>query len=196
MIELFHHLTKLAATHVHAVHKSFSFFSGRMFLNLLIVHVFPTPGPPWMKKWILRSLLLHCTSCTCHITVCLDTSWSMAGPRENLAKAVVLECSKQGKGILWELSIFFDFRMSLWCWYDVVLCCVAWCVAVWCGWWKMCELVSPFRTGGFPFSTSLSPSPFNPFSFKDAFAFLHTFLPLTLLLHLHQHLSSTEHAIS
>ena len=28
--------------------------------------------------------------------VCLDTSWSMAGPRENLAKAVVLECTKQG----------------------------------------------------------------------------------------------------
>lgn len=35
-------------------------------------------------------------SCSC-IVVCLDTSWSMAGPRENLAKAVVLECSKQGK---------------------------------------------------------------------------------------------------
>lgn len=28
------------------------------------------------------------------IIICLDTSWSMAGPRENLAKAVVLECSK------------------------------------------------------------------------------------------------------
>lgn len=27
------------------------------------------------------------------IIVCLDTSWSMAGPREDLAKAVVLECS-------------------------------------------------------------------------------------------------------
>lgn len=27
------------------------------------------------------------------IIICLDTSWSMAGPREDLAKAVVLECS-------------------------------------------------------------------------------------------------------
>lgn len=36
------------------------------------------------------------------IIVCLDTSWSMAGPRESLAKAVVLECSKmaakEGRG--------------------------------------------------------------------------------------------------
>ena len=37
--------------------------------------------------------------CVCAFVcaVCLDTSWSMAGPRENLAKAVVLECSKQGR---------------------------------------------------------------------------------------------------
>ena len=36
--------------------------------------------------------------------VCLDTSWSMAGPRENLAKAVVLECTKQG-----DFNKFNDF---------------------------------------------------------------------------------------
>ena len=45
--------------------------------------------------------------------VCLDTSWSMAGPRENLAKAVVLECTKQGDHIVLTDSLTSQLTYSL-----------------------------------------------------------------------------------
>ena len=106
------------------------------------------------------------------IIVCLDTSWSMAGPRENLAKAVVLECSKQGKSISWGFSDFFD--RSLWCdvmWCDVMWCGVVWSVVCWYGWWKISYLVSLYRLGGVTLKYFQPTSPVSPFSFEDSFAF-------------------------
>ena len=49
--------------------------------------------PSWYYSLFYLSFLIFFPFLS---AVCLDTSWSMAGPRENLAKAVVLECSKQG----------------------------------------------------------------------------------------------------